>query len=52
MRAALTTRHQDEKLLHVAKLVASVFVVSDGGKLKHPPAPDGAVYVRSLDCYA
>jgi amidase len=40
-------RYQDEKLLHVAKLVASVFVGSDGGKLKHPPAPTDAVYVEA-----
>jgi hypothetical protein len=43
----LTTRYQDEKLLHVAKLVASVFVGSDGGTLKHPPAPNGVVHVES-----
>jgi hypothetical protein len=47
VRVALTTRYQDEKLLQVAKLVASVFVGSDGGKLKHPPAPNGAVYVEA-----
>lgn len=39
-------RYQDDQLLHVAKLVARIFVGSDGGKLKYAPAPDGAVHVE------
>jgi len=38
-------RYHDEKLLQVAKLVAEVFIGSDGGGLRHVPAPDGAVHV-------
>ena len=42
----MNKRYQDEKLLQVAKLVAEVFIGSDEGKLKHVPAPDGAVHVE------
>jgi hypothetical protein len=39
-------RYHDEKLLHIAKLVSEVFIGSDGGRLKHVPAPPGAVHVE------
>jgi amidase len=40
-------RYQDEKLLHVAKLVAGVFVGSDEGTLKHVPAPEHVVHLET-----
>ena len=43
-------RYQDEKLLHVAKLVAGVFVGSAKGNLKRPPAPEGVVHLKSSEC--
>jgi len=42
----LNVRYDDERLLHVAKIVAEVFIKAGEGGLRKVPAPEGAVHLK------
>jgi len=42
----LMSRYQDERLLHIAKLVAEVFIEAGKDDLRKVPAPNGVVALK------